>query len=227
MGPWLGTGRGGSIAADFGSGTGTARAQQGAGGVPVPGSEQSCCPQCKAQSVYPVTPPCLRRSQLLRGHHDNPRGHRGEGGRLQHLPLPQRGLVEASTVLQARVPGQAGSVAAPPGRQPAHGDDGDDDGDEGTASQQGPQPALRWCHRSRDRYLQGGLSLCPLQLLSPLTHSVPAAQGSALLWESPVLGLGQDSRNTARARPWPPRHRSIHCSHFLQCGSWGFSHLFI
>lgn len=65
------------------------------------------------------------------------------------------------------------------------------------------QPALPGCHPSRDWYLQGGMSPCPLQLLSRFTHSVPRDKGSALLWESPVLGLGEDSRSTACASPWP------------------------
>lgn len=197
-----------------------ARAQQGAGigSLPVPGLGQIAAPNPNLEylSCYPL---CFRRSQLLCGHHDNSCGHRGEGGRLQHLPLPQRGLVEASAVLQARVPGQAGSVAAP-GQQPAHGDGGDGDDDEGTASmlppcptscqlQQGPQQALRGCHRSRDGYLRGRMSPCPLQLLSRHALSVPGVQVSALLWEPPVLsrdallGAGQDSRKTAHARSWP------------------------
>lgn len=66
--------------------------------------------------------------------------------------------------------------------------------------QQGPQQTLRGCHTSRDRG-----SPCPLQLLSPFTHSVPGVQVSALLGESPGLGLGEDSRKTARARSWPGR----------------------
>lgn len=71
--------------------------------------------------------------------------------------------------------------------------------------QQGHQQALRGWHRSRDWCLWGGVSLCPLQLLSCFTHSVPGVQVSALLWESPVLGLGEDSRKRARARSWPGR----------------------
>lgn len=59
-GPRLGTEQGGSFAADFGSGGGVARAQQGAGAgcLPVPGLEQSCCPQSKHR-VFILSPPCV------------------------------------------------------------------------------------------------------------------------------------------------------------------------
>lgn len=104
-----------------------AGAERGAGAecLPAPGRlEQSCYPQFKKEKknketrevFISITSVCFCRSELLCRNHDNSRRHRSEGGRLQHLPLPQRGLVEAGAVLQARVPGQAGSVA---GKHPA------------------------------------------------------------------------------------------------------------
>lgn len=54
----------------------------------------------------PPTPsflPC-GRSKLLRWNNDHPSRNRCEGGRLHHLPLPQRGLVEAGAVCPAGVP---------------------------------------------------------------------------------------------------------------------------
>lgn len=43
------------------------------------------------------------RSKLLCRNDDHPSRNRSEGGRLHHLPLPQRGLVEAGAVLAAGV----------------------------------------------------------------------------------------------------------------------------
>lgn len=47
--------------------------------------------------------PC-DRSKLLRWNHNHPSWHWSEGGRLHHLSVPQRGLVEACAVLAAGVP---------------------------------------------------------------------------------------------------------------------------
>lgn len=44
------------------------------------------------------------RSKLLRWNNDHPSRNRSQGGRLHHLPLPQRRLVEAGAVLAAGVP---------------------------------------------------------------------------------------------------------------------------
>lgn len=53
--------------------------------------------------------PC-GRSKLLRRNNDHPCRNRCEGGRLHHLPLPQRGLVEAGAVRPAGVPQRPDAV---------------------------------------------------------------------------------------------------------------------
>lgn len=235
VGPRLGTEQGGSIAADFGSSSGTARAQHraGTGSLPVPCSEQSCCClRCKHRVfIYPVPPVCLCRSQLLCGHHDHSRRHRGEGGRLQHLPLPQRGLVEAGAMLQAGVPGQAGSVA-PLASSPL-------------MVMMVTKEQLRCCPRVRPpsscsrvpskpcggaTRAETGAPHAPCSCCPP-SHTLCLVSRCLLCWGSPQ---GWDWGRTAGKQPVhvpglavPLRHQSIHCSHFLHCGSWGFSHLFI
>ena len=52
--------------------------------------------------VLPFSP--CDRSKLLCWNHDHPCRDRSEGGRLHHLPMPQRGLVETGAVLAAGVP---------------------------------------------------------------------------------------------------------------------------
>lgn len=64
---------------------------------------------CLSQSFFTVSPPppapfSRGRSKLLRRNDDHPSRDRCEGGRLHHLPLPQRGLVEAGAVCPAGVP---------------------------------------------------------------------------------------------------------------------------
>lgn len=64
---------------------------------------------CRSHSFFPVflSPfhpfPC-GRSKLLCWNNDHPSWNWSEGGRLHHLPLPQRRLVEAGAVLAAGVP---------------------------------------------------------------------------------------------------------------------------
>lgn len=55
-------------------------------------------------SPLPPAPFPCGRSKLLRRNDDHPSRNRCEGGRLHHLPLPQRGLVEAGAVCPAGVP---------------------------------------------------------------------------------------------------------------------------
>lgn len=64
--------------------------------------------QEELQSVLSPTLPCsfsvCDRPKLLCRNNNHPSRHRSEGGWLHHLPLPHRGLVEASAVSAEGVP---------------------------------------------------------------------------------------------------------------------------
>lgn len=186
----VGTEQAGSTAAAFSSGNAALEHSKGLGlsACLLPGAEsRAAMPDVEPEKVFiPVTHVCFCRSKLLCRNHDNSCRHRGEGGRLQHLPLPQRGLVEAGAVLQARVPGQAGSVVENPlpvallGKQPS---DDDDDDDKGTSLmllmhptsrqlEQGHQQNLQEFHTSRGFYLWGRVSFSLLSRSCPALHTM-------------------------------------------------------
>lgn len=63
-------------------------------------------------SIHLFCPPFVPcgRSELLRRNNDHPSRNRREGRRLHHLPLPQRGLVEAGAVRPPGVPQRPDAV---------------------------------------------------------------------------------------------------------------------
>lgn len=63
------------------------------------------------------------RSKLLCRNYNNSSWHWSESGRLSHLSLSQRGLVETRSVFEARVPRQAATVGQIPEQWPALGRD--------------------------------------------------------------------------------------------------------